>query len=59
MMNSICILVRTGLGWLVGHQLGTGPALLLIGMVLAIACGALAPIGKYASTSKTDWRLAT
>jgi F0F1-type ATP synthase assembly protein I len=40
MMNAICILIGTGLGWLVGRQLGTTPELLLLGMVLGIACGA-------------------
>jgi len=38
---------------------GPPPALLLIGMVLASHEEPLAPIGKYASTSKTDWRSAT
>lgn len=49
MMNAIFILVGTGLGWLVGHQFGITPALLLIGMVLGIACGAF---GTYTQVRK-------
>src|SRR5215831_912706 len=49
MMNAICILVATGLGWLAGRQLGTNPALLLTGVVLGIACGAF---GTYKQVRK-------
>jgi len=40
MMNAVLLLVGTGLGWLGDRQLGTTPALLLIGMALGIGCGA-------------------